>query len=177
MSSFRVRPRFTHTVSFSLPDTRARLLALIPQHYPGLKLRAFPEFIGVHFVDSERRFWSPHLYLSLESLPDGGTRINGLYGPETEVWSLFLYGYLMTGVLGTFSGILGGAQVFIRTYPWAFWITGTMLILATLLYLGAQLGQKLGAWQTFRLHAAYEQAVGRTGAAIDPAPPPAALST
>ena len=34
-------------------------------------------------------------------------------------------------------------------------------ILACLLYLAAQLGQKLGAWQTFQLHQAYQAAIGR----------------
>ena len=45
--------------------------------------------------------------------------------------------------------------------PWAFYITGSMAILAGLLYLAAQLGQKLGAWQTFRLHEAYQAAIGQ----------------
>ena len=36
-----------------------------------------------------------------------------------------------------------------------------MIVIAVLLYLGSQLGQKLGAWQTFQLHQAYETAVGR----------------
>ena len=37
-----------------------------------------------------------------------------------------------------------------------------MAILAGLLYLAAQLGQKLGAWQTIRLHQAYLAAMGKT---------------
>jgi hypothetical protein len=36
-----------------------------------------------------------------------------------------------------------------------------MAVVALLLYVGAQLGQKLGAWQTFQLHQAYQTAVGR----------------
>jgi hypothetical protein len=35
------------------------------------------------------------------------------------------------------------------------------MVVGVLLYLGAQLGQKLGAWQTFQLHQAYQTAIGR----------------
>jgi hypothetical protein len=40
-------------------------------------------------------------------------------------------------------------------------VLGGMMLLAALLYLFAQLGQKLGAWQTFQLHQAYQTAMGR----------------
>lgn len=164
MSSFRVRPRFVHTVELSLPDTQARLLDALPLHQPSIEVRSFPDFIALHIPEAERRFWSPRLFLNLEATKDGRTRIHGIYGPETEVWSLFLYGYLMTGLLGSFSAILGSAQLFVGAYAWGFYITGGMALLATLLYLFAQLGQKLGAWQTFQLHQAYQAAIGEPAA-------------
>lgn len=161
MSSFRVRPRFEHTVELSREATRAKILAALAVHSPALEVKSFPEFIGLHIPEAERRHWSPRLFLSLESTPDGTTRIEGIYGPEIEVWSIFLYGYLLTGLLGTFSGIYGCAQLAIDDEPWAFYVTGSMAIIAGLLYLAAQLGQKLGAWQTFQLHQAYQAAIGR----------------
>lgn len=161
MSSFRVRPRFEHTVELSREATRAKLLAALAAHSPALEVKAFPQFIGLHIPAAERRHWSPRLFLQLDPLPGGGTRIEGTYGPEIEIWSVFLYGYLITGLLGTFSGLYGCAQLFIGETPWALYVTGSMAILAGLLYLGAQLGQKLGAWQTFQLHQAYQAAIGR----------------
>ncbi len=160
-SSFRIRPRFEHTVELSREATRAKILAYLAEHPAGLEVKSFPVFIGLHIAAPERRQWSPRLFLSLEPTPEGGTRIEGIYGPEIEVWTMFLYGYLITGLLGTFSGIYGGAQLVIDEAPWAFYVTGSMAILACLLYLAAQLGQKLGAWQTFQLHQAYQAAIGR----------------
>lgn len=161
MSSFRVRPRFEHTVELSREATREKILAALAAHSPALEVKSFPEFIGLHIPAAERRHWSPRLFLSLEATPEGTTRIEGIYGPEIEVWSVFLYGYLITGLLGIFSGIYGGAQLVIDDEPWAFYVTGSMAIIAGLLYLAAQLGQKLGAWQTFQLHQAYQAAIGR----------------
>ncbi len=160
MSSFRVRPCFQHTVDGSPDQTRARLLAAFAQHAPGFEARNFPGFIGLHVRDAQRRVWSPRLFLVLDSVEGGRTQIQGTYGPEIEIWSVFLYGYLITGLLGMFSGMFGVAQLVIGQEPWGLWVTGSMGVLAGLLYLGAQLGQKFGAWQTFQLHQAYETAIG-----------------
>lgn len=162
LSSFRVRPRFTEHVPTNREETKRLLLASLTQEPAGtFELRPFAEFIGIHLAEKDRRYWSPRLFLSLEpAAGDGGTRIEGTYGPEIEVWSVFLYGYLSTGLLGTLSAIYGGAQVFIDQEPWAFYVTGTMAVIALTLYLAAQLGQKLGAHQTYQLHTAYERAAG-----------------
>jgi len=159
LSSFRVRPRFEQIVNRSPADVRLQILDSLKQGSPDLVVKDFPGFIGIHLPDAERRHWSPRLFLSLDPTPDGGTRIEGIYGPEIEIWSVFLYGYIGTGMLGTFAGILGGAQLFIESYPWGFWVCSGMAFIALLLYLFAQLGQKLGAWQTFRLHQAYQTAL------------------
>jgi len=161
LSSFRVRPRFEHTLELSREVAREKILTALAARTPALEVRPFPEFIGLHIPEAERRHWSPRLFISLEATPEGKTRIEGIYGPEIEVWSVFLYGYLLTGLLGTFSGIYGCAQLVIDDEPWAFYVTGAMAIIAGLLYLAAQLGQKLGAWQTFQLHQAYQAAIGR----------------
>lgn len=160
MSSFRVRPRFTQTVELSRDETREKILRSLATQSTGLEVKAFPQFIGLHIAAQERRYWSPRLFIHLEPTAEGTTHIEGVYGPEIEIWSVFFYGYLVTGLLGTFSAMFGAAQLVIEVPPWAFWITGAMALIAVLLYLGAQLGQKLGAWQTFQLHQAYQTAIG-----------------
>lgn len=159
LSSFRVRPRFSEIVPLSREETKARLLAALAREPAGtFELRPFAEFIGIHLAEAQRRYWSPRLFLSLNAREDGTTEIEGLYGPEIEVWSVFLYGYLGTGMLGTLSGIYGGAQLFIGQEPWALYVTGSMAVIALGLYLAAQLGQKFGAHQTCQLHLAYTRA-------------------
>lgn len=161
LSSFRVRPRFSETVPTPRDETKRRLLEALRQEPAGtFELRPFDEFLGIHIAEQHRRYYSPRLMLSLYDWPEGGTLIEATYGPEIEVWSIFLYGYLGTGMLGTLSAIYGGAQKFIGQEPWAFYVTGTMGVIACTLYLAAQLGQKFGAHQTFKLHDAYERAVG-----------------
>jgi hypothetical protein len=172
LSSFQVRPRFREIVPTPRAETRRALLAALGREPAGMfELRPFSEFIGIHIAEKDRRYWSPRLMLSLYDWPEGGTLIEGTYGPEIEVWSIFLYGYLGTGMLGTLSAIYGGAQRFIGQEPSAFYVTGTMALIAASLYLAAQLGQKFAAHQTFQLHAAYERALGAPR--TTPAPPAA----
>lgn len=161
MSSFHIRPRFEDNVAATPDATRARLLDFFSGQAPKFEVKAFPGFIGVHIAEGRRRFWSPRLFLTIDATAEGTTRIHGTYGPEIEVWGIFLYGYLISGLLGTFSGVLAFAQWVANSEPWGLWVLGGMVVVALLLYLGAQLGQKLGAWQTFELHQGYQSAIGR----------------
>lgn len=161
MSSFRIRPSFCHVVGLDPKAAYAQIVRTVTRQFPDLEVKTFPDFIGLHVPARDRRYWSPRLFLNFQALPEGGTRIEGTYGPEMEVWAVFLYGYLLSGLIGTFTAILGGAQVVTGERPWAFWITGTAAGVAVVFYLAAQLGQKLGARQTFRLHQACETALGQ----------------
>ncbi len=158
LSSFRIRPRFEQTFAAPPEVVHAAFMRGLALHAPTLMVRPVAGFIGIHLPDGERRYWSPQLFLNMEAAPEGGTRVAGVYGPEIEIWSVFLYGYLGAGMLGTFSGILGFSQWRLGQSAWGLWICGAMAVLALLLYLFAQLGQKFGAWQTFQLHQAYTAA-------------------
>lgn len=158
LSSFRIRPRFEQVVAPAPDPAYSALLRGLAAHAPELVVRPFPGFIALHVPDVERRYWSPRLFLSLEAVPGGGTRIEGIYGPEIEIWSVFLYGYIGTGMLGTFSGIYGVCQRLLGQEAWGLYVCGAMAVIALSLYLFAQLGQKLGAHQTYRLHEAYAAA-------------------
>lgn len=159
LHSFSVRPNFLHRVNAGPAEVRARLLQAFAAEPSRYEVHDFERFIGVHIADPERRFWSPRLLLVLEA-DNGGTRLQGTYGPEMEIWSVFLYGYLITGLLGTFSAMLGFAQVLTGAHAWGFWVVGAMALIALVLYIGAQFGQKLGAWQTFQVHQTYLAAAG-----------------
>jgi len=160
LNSFGLRPCFEHVVALSRDEARTRLVQTFAQQAPGLEVHEFPNFIGLHIGEAERRFWSPRLLLVLDSTDRETTRIQGTYGPETEVWSGFVYGYMIIGLVGIFSSVLSVSQLFIQATPWGLWVLGAMLVAAGCLYLGSQLGQRLGAGQTVRLQQIYESAIG-----------------
>lgn len=46
--------------------------------------------------------------------------------------------------------------------PWGLWIFAALMLIMIGMYIFAQLGQKIGAQQTFLLHQIYEEAVGES---------------
>lgn len=162
MSSFRIRPGFTQIVDLGIEETRARIARTVNEESERCEILSFPGFMCLRIPSRERKFWSPRLHLSLEPTEDGKTRVQGTYGPNANMWSAFLYGFLFVGSLSVFSGIFGFCQWMIGQTPWGLWIFLTVLGIVIALYLLAQLGQKLGARQTFQLHQIYESAMGAT---------------
>ena len=162
MSSFRVRPRFRQIVDLVADAVQTRLVCHLTREGSRCTVKNFPGYLSLRIPEQDAHFWSPQLNLSLDATDDGKTLINGTYGPNPNVWSLFLYGYLIVGTLGLLAAILGFSQWLIDLNPWGWWIFGVMAAGAIILYLVAQFGQKLGAWQTFLLHQAYESAIGQS---------------
>lgn len=161
MSSFRIRPVFSQVVELGVEEVRERIVRAVESDGGGrFEVKNFPNFVCLRIREADRHFWSPRLNLSLEETDGGHTRIEGTYGPNANVWGLFLYGYLLVGTLGTFAAVLGFAQWMIGMRPWGLWILGVLLVLASGLYVTAQFGQKLGARQMFTIHQAYESAIG-----------------
>ena len=162
MSSFRLRPRFSHVIDADIETARHTIVSSAQQQADRCSVKSFPGYVSLHILEKDTHYWSPRLSLSLEPELEGKTRVDGTYGPHTDVWSAFLYGYMLVGLIGIFSGLLGACQLWLNMTPWGLWIAATMLIIAIGMYLLAQFGQKIGAQQTFLLHQIYEQAVGTT---------------
>ena len=161
MSSFRLRPRFSHVIDLGIEEARERIVGQVKLNGSRCEVKSFPGFISLRIPEADSHYWSPRLNLSLEADGEGKTVVQGTYGPNANMWSSFLYGYLLVGSVGLFSGILGFCQYWLGMQAWGLWIFGTMLAIAIGMYMLAQFGQKVGAQQTFLLHQIYESAVGR----------------
>jgi len=162
MSSFGFRPHFSEILDLELEEAQAKIIGEVEGGDDRCEVKTFPGFITLRIPELDRHFWSPRLTLHFDRTEEGKTRLEGIYGPNANVWSLFLYSYLITGSLALFSGILGHVQWKLDRPAWGLWVFGAMLAAMAGLYLLAQFGQKLGAAQTFRLHRIYESAMGRT---------------
>jgi hypothetical protein len=162
MSSFRIRPHFRETVDWDVETAQDQLVNRLRREDSRCVVLSFPGYVTLRIPDRDQHFWSPQLTVSLEAAEDGQTRLEGIYGPNTSVWSMYLYGYLLVGTAGIFAAMFGISQWLADTRPWALWILAALGFCALVLYIMAQFGQKLGARQTFLLHQEFESAIGRT---------------
>ncbi len=162
MSSFHLRPSFSLVLDSPAEAAREGIVAQLKNDKAPCDVKTFPGLVSLYIPDAETHFWSPRLSVSIDPRDEGGSLLQGTYGPDTNVWAIFVYGYLLTGSAGLFSGILGFCQWKLGYHPWALWIFAVAVVGAVGLYVFAQFGQKLGARQTILLHQMFEKAVGRT---------------
>ena len=162
MSSFRLRPSFTHLIDLDIEAARERIVQGAREHSDRCSVKSFPSFVSLHVLEKDSHYWSPWLSLGLHPEGENRTRVVGIYGPSTNVWSAFLYGYMLAGTAALFSGMHGACQAWLGMQPWGLWIFTTLLLIMIGMYVFAQLGQKIGAQQTFQLHQIYEEAVAES---------------
>lgn len=158
MSSFKLRPRFKKVSSGSVEEHRVHFQKIIDStdEFNGTVANAMVKF---RIAEKDNHYWSPELTLMLEE-HEKGTLIRGLYSPKSSVWTLFAFAYgsiamLLAGLL-----VWGGVEWQMNDNPDLIY-TGVPVLLgaALLIYLIAQLGQKVGAEQMFALHHFFEDSI------------------
>jgi len=158
MSSFRVRPRFKHMSGHKQEEIIAHMKELLGKKKELYTYIELPNQIIIKIPKKDRHFWSPQLALSFED-QDNGTIIRGLYGPDPSVWTVFFFSYSILFFLILLSSMIGLAQLYLDMPAMWLWGAPVCIVLLFIVYLVAQMGQKIGATQMFDLHHFYEGAM------------------
>lgn len=159
MASVRVRPRFKILSSYSPKE----LLQRIETQLQNTKTGCYTETLLNNFVvlkinNEEQHFWSPQLSLSIDKL-ETGCLIRGLYSPKPTIWSMFVFLYTGVAVSILFIGLYGLSRLGLNMDAPILWLVPVLVSLAAMLYIIAQIGQKLGAQQMFELHHFFEEVI------------------
>lgn len=108
----------------SVPELRPRFQTLVPCHpqkaFEKFRLRlqqpecpfegtVLETFISVTVKPKDRHYWSPVLTVQSRAV-EGGTRLQGHYGPHPNVWTLLLALTATICFTGVFATIYGCAQ-------------------------------------------------------------------
>lgn len=160
MSSFRIRPHFIHEEETPLAQVQDEIVRHVETEEDRVEIKTFPDYLTLVIPEEDQHFWSPQLNLSLEETESGGTQITGTYGPNTNVWSMYLYGYLIGICVAGVVTVFAISKWVVSGWTTGFYFVGATLAVLAGMYLSAQIGQKLAAQQTFELHQAFERGVG-----------------
>jgi hypothetical protein len=120
-----------------------------------------PPYAELRVPEDLRHFWSPRLQLTFDEDPKG-TRVHGVFRPEPEVWTGFVFIYATLGVAGLAGLALGLGQWTLGQAPTAMLLAPIAAILCLALYLGALAGQKLGHEEMCMLRRELDRALGQT---------------
>ena len=158
MSSFKLRPRFRKISKGSVEEHREHFQKLIDStdEFNGTVASSMVKF---RIAEKDNHYWSPELTLMLEE-HEKGTLISGLYSPKSSVWTLFAFAYGTVAMLLAAVLIWGGVEWQMNNNTDLIY-TGVPVLLgvALVIYLIAQLGQKIGAEQMFALHHFFEDSI------------------
>lgn len=161
MSSFRVRPKFSVTSTQTTEDILMKVKNRLSDNTEHLHGQAMQDHITIRINKEQRHYWSPQLSILLqEDEVNQSTLITGVYGPMPNVWTLFAVSYLALAVIFTFISIIGFSQRALNQEAAILYVLPILVIVAAVLYIMSQMGQKLGAAQTYTIHFFFQDALG-----------------
>lgn len=136
--------------AFVVPTPHGEVLAAVRAAVGRADGRCHGVMSGNHLellIDpAERHFWSP--WLSVDLLPDPeGTRVKCRYGPHPSLWTAIASLYAVLAFAALAGAVFGGTQALIGHPASGLWALPVSAGLAAALYVGSQIGQRLGADQ------------------------------
>jgi hypothetical protein len=99
----------------------------------------------------DRHFWSPYLNVLLEE-QNGYTTLRGRFGPNINVWTMFLAAYAVLFILGGVGLVIGTSQLQIDQPPTGLWLSAGCICLAALTWVAGKVGQRWAYDQMVLIH-------------------------
>jgi len=157
----RMRPRLRLQSSLSPDQAVERLREALDVGNPEVTATFSGRYVVLRINEERQHFGSPQLSFEVEAA-DGGSALTGLFMPMPSVWTAFmaLYGLIVFG--GFCGAVYGYAQVQVDKTPHALWAVPLALVLLTMVYVAACVGQRMGSEQMQELRQFVEDSLGRS---------------
>lgn len=98
-----------------------------------VKIRGY--HIWLNLKGPQKKYYSPHLHLELEPISPTETNIRGLFGPDPNLWTFFMFLHFITaGIFLIFGGIAYSNYILKFDTTFDFIVMILMLIVWFLLY-------------------------------------------
>jgi hypothetical protein len=121
------------------------------------RLELYENQVEFSVLESDRHFWSPFLNLLVEQVGDDGTCLRGKYGPNVNVWSMFLAAYAATGLAGTGGLIIGLSQYQLGQSATGLLLAAACGLAAIVIYGIGRIGRSLAHPQMIVFHEFLEE--------------------
>ncbi|MEM7227713.1 MAG: hypothetical protein AAF432_02755 [Planctomycetota bacterium] len=143
----RLRPRIERTVAMPAKDVTSRMTALLESAACPCEGLVLPASMELRVRESDRHFWSPQLKVIVHETVDG-TSLTGHFGPNSNVWTMFMAAYGMVIISAIFGVFFGLSQVVLGDSPTGLLCIPIAIVLVVLIYVAAGIGQRVGYDQT-----------------------------
>lgn len=105
-NEIRLRLRFYKDVNDSVTVLKEKFQAHRDSQPQDYSVKVNDEHIWFHFKGEKKQYWSPHLHLELEPKEDNTSHIRGLFGPDSTLWTLFMFLHFIVAGVFTIFGMI-----------------------------------------------------------------------
>ncbi len=142
LDKIRTRPRFKVYTLLSQEKYEENLKLYLKENSTEFKGNINKEVATISVKTEEDFYYKPYLSLRTEK-EEGKTVVRGVFGPSSEIWTLFVFIYSVLGILWMVFITLWfvGIQIKIDDYSWGLPVSIFILILMLITYLSARYGQ------------------------------------
>ena len=151
MSTIELRPRFERRSDLAAEDVIQRLEQALTTPGSGVHGVVVHGRVYLSIPKEDQHFWSPQLSLEFEKEGEE-TQIKALFGPNPNVWLMFIFFYFFLGFLALVVLIIGGSRWNLGLSAGILWFLPILLGLIALAFFSARAGQKLAKDQMWHLY-------------------------
>ena len=148
-----LRPRFSQDVSKSMEEILKNASKLKNEVKENYRIKISDHHIFFFITLTKRKYYSPHLHVELTENEDKTTNIKGLFGPDQNVWTFFIFlHFIIAGIFLLFSMIAYSHWRLKQSTTLDFIIMGLMVVFWFALYFQARINRKKCQPQMHELH-------------------------
>jgi len=154
----RLRPTFTLRLDLPREEAIQRLRSQLATSRSRDCWRGKGRWCEIHLPQEEQKVWTPHLSLRLDHEGEGSS-IFGRFAPKPEIWTFFMFLYVLVLFIILFGATFGYVQWASNEPAWGLWAVWIGIPVLGLIHLAAYLGQRLGKAQMEELKSRLDEVV------------------
>jgi hypothetical protein len=151
MVELRLRPRFGLSVDLSPEQVMERFERAASAEASPCVVYVLDEQVEMTVRADRRHFWSPYLKVLVDPR-ERHSALRGKFGPNINVWTMFVAAYAVLFVVGSVGLFIATSQLQLGQPPSGLWLTGACLFVATLVWMAGKLGQRWAYDQMVLIH-------------------------
>jgi len=138
-NEIRLRLRFYKEVNQDINSLRQKFIQFTTTNSSDFILKIKEYHIWINIKGTKKAYWSPHLHIEMESKGENQTHIRGLFGPDPNLWTFFMFlHFMIAGTFIIFCGIAYSHYILKASTTTDFIVMSLMVFAWFLLYVIAQ---------------------------------------
>jgi len=111
------------------------------------------DHVFIRIPKIKQHFWSPQLHLEINEIDENTSTLNGLFGPNPTVWTMFMFFHFLVAVLFIGFGAWAYSNWSLEnSYGLQIGVMVLMVVIWFVLYFAGQMGKKTGMDEMHLLH-------------------------